>query len=349
MKSEKVRIGIPQALGYYDYHHFWEEFFAELGVELVSSGPTTKRVVDLGVAAAIDEACLPVKVFYGHVRALMERKDLGVDFIFLPRLVSVERRSFICPKFMGIPDMIRVNLAPQIPLIDTCVDMSKGPAGLRRAAVEAGGVLGVGPRQALRALGAACGVWRDGVAKAGGHRPQCRPPNQGRIRTQGCSPAGLPPRPLHLLTLGHAYNLEDPYTSLGLRGHLEELGCQVWTVDDFPPESLEEAITGLPRHLFWTSGRRILAAARHVVQHRCVDGIVHLVSFGCGPDSLVGEMVQRETLRRGGMPFLLLTIDEHSGEAGLLTRLEAFVDMVRRRQVTGMPGVHSLPDGWGSA
>ena len=350
MTGKKIQIGVPRALGYYDYHAFWEAFFGALGVETVLSGPTTKHLVDLGVGAAIDEVCLPVKVFYGHARALMERDDL--DFIFLPRLVSVERRSFICPKFMGIPDMIRVNLSPETPLLDVCVDMSRGPAGLRRAAVEVGERLGVGQRRALGALRVACGVWRDGVAASGANRPQCRPRQQfgrrdipggrawsGRSEGRPAGPAGSGGEPaLNLLTLGHAYNLDDPYTSLGLGDHLRELGCQVWTLEDFPPSSLDEAIAGLPRHLFWTSGRRILAAARHAVRHHCVDGIVHLVSFGCGPDSLVGEMVQRETLRRGGMPFLLLTIDEHSGEAGLLTRLEAFVDMIRRRGAAAPQG-----------
>ncbi len=341
MKGERTRIGVPRALGYYEYHAVWEAFFGELGVDAVTSGPTTKRLVDLGVGAAIDEACLPVKVFYGHVRALMERDDL--DFIFLPRLVSVERRSFICPKFMGIPDMIRVNLVPRVPLLDVCVDMSRGSGGLRRAAVEVGERLGAGKRQALGALKVACGLWREGMAASGKRRPQCQP-RSARRGSDGTGTGNAPEEPaLNLLTLGHAYNLDDPYTSLGLREHLKELGCEVWTVDDFPPASLEEAIAGLPRHLFWTSGRRILAAARHVAQHHCVDGIVHLVSFGCGPDSLVGEMVQRETLRRGGMPFLLLTIDEHSGEAGLLTRLEAFVDMIRRRRAAGAPGGRGLP------
>jgi predicted nucleotide-binding protein (sugar kinase/HSP70/actin superfamily) len=55
-------------------------------------------------------------------------------------------------------------------------------------------------------------------------------------------------------------------------------------------------------------------------------------SFGCGPESLVGELLARWVKRRRGIPFMLLTIDEHSGAAGLVTRLEAFTDMLLRRE-----------------
>ena len=70
----------------------------------------------------------------------------------------------------------------------------------------------------------------------------------------------------------------------------------------------------------------------HFLTDPGIDGIIHLISFGCGPDSLVGELVERRAQRGRGFPFLLLTLDEHSGEAGLTTRLEAFVDTLEWRQ-----------------
>ena len=77
--------------------------------------------MEKGIAAAVDETCFPVKVFFGHVREL---SDMQVDYIFLPRLVSVEPRSYICPKFMGVPDMIKAAIPDLPPLIETLVDLS---------------------------------------------------------------------------------------------------------------------------------------------------------------------------------------------------------------------------------
>jgi benzoyl-CoA reductase/2-hydroxyglutaryl-CoA dehydratase subunit BcrC/BadD/HgdB len=63
-----------------------------------------------------------------------------------------------------------------------------------------------------------------------------------------------------------------------------------------------------------------------------VDGLVAVVAFGCAPDSgLAPELGQ--AARQAGLPMLTLTLDEHSGEAGLVTRLEAFVDMLERKQL----------------
>ena len=67
--------------------------------------------------------CLPVKIFYGHVLDLCEK----VDYLFIPRIVSIEPRTFICPKFMGLPEMIRMSISGLPEIIDTCIDMSKTP------------------------------------------------------------------------------------------------------------------------------------------------------------------------------------------------------------------------------
>jgi predicted nucleotide-binding protein (sugar kinase/HSP70/actin superfamily) len=55
-----------------------------------------------------------------------------------------------------------------------------------------------------------------------------------------------------------------------------------------------------------------------------------MVAFGCGLDALVGDLVERR-IRKKGVPFCMITIDEHTGEAGVDTRLEAFIDMLEWR------------------
>jgi predicted nucleotide-binding protein (sugar kinase/HSP70/actin superfamily) len=67
------------------------------------------------------------------------------------------------------------------------------------------------------------------------------------------------------------------------------------------------------------------------------------MSFGCGVDSFVCDLAERKVRRSRDMPFIILTIDEHSGEAGLDTRLEAFVDMIRWRKNV-FCGKQQLPD-----
>jgi len=76
----------------------------------------------------------------------------------------------------------------------------------------------------------------------------------------------------------------------------------------------------------------MIGSAFHFMDSDSIDGIIHVASFGCGPDSFTGEIIERQVRRRGNLPFLNLTIDEHTGEAGVITRLEAFIDMIRWRR-----------------
>jgi predicted nucleotide-binding protein (sugar kinase/HSP70/actin superfamily) len=67
-----------------------------------------------------------------------------------------------------------------------------------------------------------------------------------------------------------------------------------------------------------------------MAQSQDIDGIIYVACFGCGPDSMVGEIIERKI---AGKPYMLITVDEHTGEAGLVTRLEAFCDMLKRRRI----------------
>ena len=82
-----------------------------------------------------------------------------------------------------------------------------------------------------------------------------------------------------------------------------------------------------------TNSRQLLGAVEHWREH--VDGIIFLVTFPCGPDSLVTELA---TLRIKGVPMVTLIIDEHSGETGLRTRLESFVDILHMRRGDSVAG-----------
>ena len=55
------------------------------------------------------------------------------------------------------------------------------------------------------------------------------------------------------------------------------------------------------------------------------------MAFGCGPDSLMMDMVRRHSVRLESTPFMCLTLEEHTAEAGVVTRLEAFTDMINRK------------------
>ena len=98
---------------------------------------------------------------------------------------------------------------------------------------------------------------------------------------------------------------------------------------------LAAAIDRLVGRAYWTYEEEVVGAGGHYLQSG-VDGIIGIMAFGCGPDSLMMDMVHRQANRLKTTPFMCLTLEEHTSEAGVITRLEAFLDMIyrkKRRQV----------------
>lgn len=61
------------------------------------------------------------------------------------------------------------------------------------------------------------------------------------------------------------------------------------------------------------------------------DGIIHLSPFTCMPE-IMSQNIFPSMREKGVIPVLALVMDEQTGRAGYITRLEAFVDLIRRRK-----------------
>ncbi len=101
-----------------------------------------------------------------------------------------------------------------------------------------------------------------------------------------------------------------------------------------------ERLAPPPGDGYWTFEHEFVGAAHAATRARGISGLIAVQAFGCGPDGAMVDPV-REAARSANVPLLMLTLDEHSGEAGLVTRLEAFVDMIRWRK--GRQADGSLP------
>lgn len=322
-----LRIGIPRAMLAYYYLPLWETFFEQLGAEVIVSPQTNKQIMDTGAKLSVDEACLPVKVFLGHVDFLKDK----VDVLFIPRVVSVEPRKYTCPKLLGLPDMVKSNIMELPPIWSDVVNLSKHRRALYPVVLSLGRRLTWNFSRIIWAFGVAClRLRRFEKLLLQGHTAEEAYAN---LRTGNNVPAPNRTAGLTIAVVGHAYNIYDSYISMRILSRLREMGVQVITPEMISRKALDKATNKMAKDLFWTFCKRILGMGYYYLQNRGhIDGIINIVAFGCGPDSLVGEMLERKVRQTTNMAFMLLTIDEHTGEAGLITRLEAFVDMIRWRE-----------------
>jgi len=343
----KKRVGIPCGLFYYKYFPLWKSFFENLGAEVIVSGSTNRRILDLGISNSVDEACLPVKVFLGHAVSLINK----VDYLFVPRFTSISKNEYICPEFGGIPDIVRrlLKKTDTTVLIDTEVNLLKSPGASWKAAVETGRYLtgdlklikeayqrAVKDYRAFREKirnGALppdyilrfCSPARKSTDTIGQMKTfeQMKPFEQTRTFEQIKKPH------LKIAVIGHPYVVYDKYLSMDLLGKLNSSGVKIFTVEMAEESAINIEAGNLRKPMFWNFGRKALGSSMHFARNSRPDGFIYVTSFGCGIDSFVCNMIERRIRTMGDMPFITITLDEHSGEAGLNTRLEAFIDMIR--------------------
>ena len=93
-------------------------------------------------------------------------------------------------------------------------------------------------------------------------------------------------------------------------------------------------VSTLSKEIYWETAREIVGSILYFAEHRSVDGIIFVTSFKCGIDALMQEFLKRTVgkNKKGNIPFMTLTFDEHTSVEGVNTRLEAFLDLISQRK-----------------
>jgi predicted nucleotide-binding protein (sugar kinase/HSP70/actin superfamily) len=321
----KYKIGMPRGMLYYDYYPFWNEFFQELGLEVVVSPKTNKEILNEGVLSCVDEACLPVKVMHGHANYLKDK----VDFLFIPKIMSIRKKEYCCPKILGLPEMIVNSVDGLPPVIDTVVNLKKSNLSINKSVFETGKYFSKNPYKVRKAYLRALESYEKYKALL----------NKGVIPMDAIKMYNKAFKDITnhsikhnmvIMVAGHPYNIYDEYINMNLISKLSNEKIKVLTPEMISEEKIIHYSNMLPKRMFWTYGRRIVGSAFSVIEERKIDGILYISSFGCGIDSILIDLVQRKSKEKK-VPFMLLTLDEQTGEAGINTRIEAFLDMMKWR------------------
>ncbi|MFC1870930.1 acyl-CoA dehydratase activase-related protein [Chloroflexota bacterium] len=324
-----IRVGIPRALLYYEYYPMWKTFFETLGAEVVVSPPTTQTTVTEGSSRVVTDTCLPVKVFCGHVVSLIDK----CDYIFIPAIRSVKARAYNCAKFLGLPDMTRAVIPGCPPILELEIDVNRGKRNLYQEIYKLGRSLSWNP---LRVRQAALAAWQAHLEyQMLLSNRKLTSPRAIDILSDSDGSKTTPGEPGisrgTVALIGHPYLLYDEHINHRLIHHLEQAHYTVLTPEMVNTTQLEASIARLAGRAYWTYEEEVVGAGGHYLESG-VDGIIGIMAFGCGPDSVMMDTVRRQASRLKSTPFMSLTIEEHTAAAGLMTRLEAFLDMIQIRK-----------------
>lgn len=248
---------------------------------------------------------MAVKNYVGHCLSLA---DEGVRLLFVPQITSVSGKEYTCANFLGLPDLLRQYLSSSTELLTPILDGRKGERALMKSYLRLGSLFAT--RSAVK------GAW-------------CRAVSVQRAVEQGNYRNFASVDKLRILVLGPRYLIDDPFLSGNLCRHLERLGAEVCTAAQVPEHLTVKQNRMIYKRLFWSGARHSMEALEYFT-HR-LDGVINLSPFGCGAESMVGILIQRR-VREEQIAMLDLTIDEHTSEVGMITRLEAFCDLLERKK-----------------
>lgn len=311
-------IGMPRCLITYELFPFFYEFLRQLGFKPVLSEQTTRKVIEGGSELALADTCLPVKVALGQIQSL---RDKGINRLFIPSVITMQPqdeifpRSYVCPYVQSLPYLTRAVFGEEVVVYAPYLHFDRGQAGIEESLVQFGKDVGKTKKEVRRAIQKALNHWAN---------IQNEIKQVGReVMTQLDHTA--------FVVCSRPYNGFDIGMNLNLPKKLRDLGILAIPLDflDLDYKSIQADFS----NMYWHYGQRIMSAAELIRKDERLFP-VYLSNFACGPDSFLTRFF-REKL--GAKPFLLLEMDEHSGDAGFITRCEAFLDSIRGAARSSVP------------
>lgn len=338
----------------YDTHAL-KAFMEDLGAEVVLPPRTSQRTMEIGVESSPELICMPFKITLGN---FIEALDRGADTLFMAagarkcrfgyyhflqemaldrrgkdyRLVPVGQYSPFEFIFRLMPSVFGVSPTRVMRALYMMIERSFLTQELRqmlnrKRAVDFSGAeklekeaLGlVKEARSLRDVRRVRQRLRDMMA-LNGQRPEVR--------------VGL---------VGEIYFMIEQYANQEIEKELARLGVEVLFerslfhhlmhllhIDRGSYRSRRLARRYL-RECPGGEAIRTVGEAVHFVEKLGVDGIVHIFPFTCMPENIALEGLHQLS-EDSGVPVLSLSFDEHTSRTGMLTRLEAYVDLIKRRK-----------------
>jgi len=316
-------VGIPRALLVYDYAPLLIGFVRALGARPVVTGKSTGDVIARSTELAYTDSCFPVKILHGHAASLK-----AADFVLYPSAIRLglmegaEDQKYACPLVQASPYIIRQSVGLGDKLIIPTLDFSLGDSDVIENLTEAARKMGFSKEQGKAAAEAGL------RALAEFRTAQADKAERLLAEIQSGDKLGV-------VILSRAYMSQDSGANLGIAEKLAQLGVVPIPLDYMPLDQVDpKEYQDRP---YWAYERKFISAARLIADNPRLYGLA-LTNFGCGPNSFMLRMVHDIM---GNKPLGQLEIDEHAAEAGIVTRIEAFVDTIvghaKSGQVTKVP------------
>lgn len=315
-----MKVGIPRGLLFNDFSPLFIPFFKYLGIETVVSDETNRKIINRGLEIVPEEYCFPTKVAYGHVDNLL-KKD--VDFIFIPQIANTGepigsyKYSVTCPWTQTAPDLMKS--APKLieegfnseMLISPSLFFDWGLNHIEDQMKKAVAKMGYSTKNVRAAL-------QEGLINKKRFDKKIEEKTKEVFdfikKYKKNEPA--------FLVMARPYTAYDANVNNDIINKILDAGYLAIPLELAPIGSIDIS-TQMPK-MYWIQGQKKLTAIELLNKNKNLFGI-DITYFACGPDTQINQQMRCRTKK----PFLTVEMDEHTGDAGIDTRLQAFFNTVK--------------------
>ncbi len=306
VQKRSFTVGIPRCFSVHTLYPFYAWLFHELGIRIF----LTDEVAREGVARTESTYCFPAEIAHGAVQNAL---DKGADYVLIPHFRDMPSHedkvhANFCPITQALPYYIK-KAFPEVPeskFLPVVVSFKYGRKKALEHFVAMGGLLGIGREEMEAAFERACAKQDEYFARA------------AELGRRALDAARCEQRPVIAL-LGRPYNAFTAEANMGIPRKFSTRGHSVIPFDILPIEG-----RSIFSNMYWYYGQLDLKAAR-LVESEPNLYVAFISNFSCAPDSFILHYVK---WIMGQKPFLVLELDSHSADAGIDTRVEAFLDII---------------------
>ncbi|GAA0086197.1 acyl-CoA dehydratase activase [Clostridium sp. CTA-7] len=317
-EGEKGTIGIPMVLNMYENLPFFVKFFNELGIKVVLSETSSKKLYLRGQhTIPSDTVCYPAKLSHGHIESLINK---NIKNIFYPCMTynfneEISDNFFNCPVVAYYPEVIKNNISKlkDSNFISPYLDLNSDKSTIENLYNSLKNHCSWISKKHIKI------AYYKAIEEYKKYKQEIL--NKGQLAIDYARENNL----LMVVLAGRPYHV-DKEINHGIDKMINSLNIVILTEDSIPINKDNYNIKMLNQ---WTYQARLFNAANFVLEN---DGmqLVQLVSFGCGTDAIIADETKR-ILENNGKLYTQLKIDETNNLGAAKIRIRSMVEAVKSR------------------
>lgn len=309
--GERRTVGLCRSFLTHSLYPLYSHFFDRMGYSVVLSDDISEQ----GVSRIESAYCLPAEITHGSFYNLLEK---NLDYIFMPQVMqvpvaNVPTFSRLCVFVQGEPYYLKTTFRKEIDNSPTVIlsPVLKMENGYQQA------------EETLCAMAAKMGVAQSVAHAAFEHACSMQLAFELRLRQAGAEALSWldsHPDTIGIALFGRPYNAFTADANMGIPHKTASQGYIIIPHDMLPADAYD-----VNCQMFWAMGQKIMKAAQFVRGHKQLFGF-YITNFSCGPDSFLLTFFRNAM---GSKPSLTLELDQHTADAGIDTRIEAALDIMK--------------------